>query len=208
LAAEKGYYAVGGCGGNIAWHTESDTLEVADRAILLQDIRVYLALVVGIANATALPFDWRATTDEFGRTLAQYQQAVGTAYRFDASRAALRDLGAALERFYDGLAMHAIDPTPANDLIRRLARILVPINHTLLPRFGHDLASAMPALPGLALASRWAGLPADLHGFALTQLRRGENKLVGALRQARREVSLVTSHSSSNPTGATHGHTR
>ncbi len=28
--AEKGYYAVGGCGGNIAWHTEDDQLEIAD----------------------------------------------------------------------------------------------------------------------------------------------------------------------------------
>ena len=208
LAAEKGYYAVGGCGGNIAWHTENDTLEVADRAILLQDIRVYLALVVGIANAPLLPFDWRATTDEFGRTLAQYQQAVGTAYRFDASRAALLDLGSALESFYNRLATPALNPIMANDLIRRLARILVPINHTLLPRFSHDFASAMPALPGLALASRWASLPPEQHGFALTQLRRGENKLVGALRQARREVDLVILDSSSNPTGAHHGHTR
>ena len=208
LATEKGYYAVGGCGGNIAWHTENDTLEVADRGILLQDIRVYLALVVGIANATVLPFDWRATTDEFGRTLAQYQQAMGAAYRFDASRDALQALGAALEGFYDDVATQAVSPIQANDLIRRLARILVPINHTLLPRFSHDLASAMPALPGLAVASRWASLPPGLHGFALTQLRRGENKLVGALRQARREVDLVKSLSSSSQPGALHGHTR
>ena len=30
LAKEKGFYPVGGCGGNTAWHTEGDTLEVAD----------------------------------------------------------------------------------------------------------------------------------------------------------------------------------
>ncbi len=41
-ARKKGYYAVGGCGGNIAWHTENDTLEIADRDILLRDIKVYL----------------------------------------------------------------------------------------------------------------------------------------------------------------------
>ena len=27
---QLGYYPVSGCGGNIAWHTEDDTLEIAD----------------------------------------------------------------------------------------------------------------------------------------------------------------------------------
>ncbi len=208
LAAEKGYYAVGGCGGNIAWHTENDTLEIADRSILLQDIRVYLGLVVGIANAPILPFDWRAATDGFAHTLAQYQLAVGNAYHFDAGREALQALAAALQVFYAGVTANAIDADRANDLIRRLARILVPINHTLLPRFSHDLASAMPALPALAIATRWAGLPPGQHGFAWTQLRRGENKLIAALRQALREVQLVIPPSPSHTTGARHGHTR
>jgi len=208
VAAEKGYYAVGGCGGNIAWHTENDTLEVADRGILLQDIRVYLGLVVGIANAAILPFDWRACTEEFARTLAQCQVAVGKSYTFDASRAALQAVSAALQAFYDGVADQAIDADRANDLIRRLARILVPINHTVLTRFSHDLASAMPALPTLAVATRWASLPPGQHGFALTQLRRGENKLVAGLNQALREVQLVIRPSPSPTTGVRHGHTR
>ena len=209
LAAEKGYYAVGGCGGNIAWHTENDTLEVADPTIMMQDIRVYLGLVVGIANAAILPFDWRATVEEFTRTLDRYQRAVGTGYRFDASRDALQALASALQGFHDGLAtLGALDPDQANDLIRCLARILVPINHTLLPRFSHDLASAMPALPALAVATRWAALLPEQHGFANTQLRRGENKLVAALRHALREVQLVMSNPLSHTTGARHGHTR
>ena len=35
----KGYYAVGGCGGNIAWHTENDRLEIADRDNLMRVFR-------------------------------------------------------------------------------------------------------------------------------------------------------------------------
>src|SRR3954463_10954011 len=56
LREEKGYYAVGGCGGNIAWPTENDTLEIADRDIMQRDIKVYLALTAGIADAEVLPF--------------------------------------------------------------------------------------------------------------------------------------------------------
>ncbi|MBX6341039.1 MAG: M28 family peptidase, partial [Thermomicrobiaceae bacterium] len=36
LVREKGYYPVGGCGGNIEWHTEADTLDIADRDNLLR----------------------------------------------------------------------------------------------------------------------------------------------------------------------------
>ena len=60
LRAEKGYYTVGGCGGNIAWHTEHDLMEIADKEILLRDIKVYAQAVIGVANAAILPFDWIA----------------------------------------------------------------------------------------------------------------------------------------------------
>ena len=42
----RGYYAVGGCGGNIAWHTPFDTMEVADPAIIERDLRVYLTSIL------------------------------------------------------------------------------------------------------------------------------------------------------------------
>jgi hypothetical protein len=34
LRKEKNYYDVSGCGANIAWHTENDTRDIADRNIL------------------------------------------------------------------------------------------------------------------------------------------------------------------------------
>ena len=52
LRAEKSYYTVGGCGGNIAWHTENDLIDIADQEILLRDIKVYAQAVLGVANAS------------------------------------------------------------------------------------------------------------------------------------------------------------
>ncbi|MBV9537942.1 MAG: M28 family peptidase, partial [Acidisphaera sp.] len=61
LRREKNYYDVSGCGANIAWHTENDTIEIADKNILSVDMRIYLLSTLRIANAEVLPFAWDAT---------------------------------------------------------------------------------------------------------------------------------------------------
>ena len=73
----RGYYAVGGCGGNIAWHTPDDLMPVADLEILRRDLCVYLTTIVRIVNAPLHPFDYAAAVDEIRAAVAQYQQAAG-----------------------------------------------------------------------------------------------------------------------------------
>jgi N-acetylated-alpha-linked acidic dipeptidase len=186
--AAKGYYAVGGCGGNIAWHTEDDQLEIADRDNLVRDIKVYLAAVLGVANVKVLPFDWRATTAEFKATLQGYQDATGERFDLSPSAAAIEDLDGALQGFYDDVRQGRIEPEAANRVIMRLARILVPINFTREARFRHDPALPVPPLPTLAGAKDLDRFGEQQLGFALTQLTRGQNRLVAALREARRLV--------------------
>ena len=194
LRAAKGYYVVGGCGGNIAWHTEEDTMEIADRGILLTDIRIYLAAVAGAANATIAPFDFRKTADEFGATLEQYQAAAGSAFSFEPARQALAALRSALDRFAaecDSLQASAPgDPRVrrANAVQRRLARLLVPVNFTTGPAFFHDPAETIPPLPDLAPALTLPSAPPEAVGFIRTHLMRGQNRLVAVLCDALRLV--------------------
>lgn len=191
LREEKGYYTVGGCGGNIAWHTENDTLEIADKDILLRDIKVYLLAVLRNANATILPFDWRATTKEFTETIDAYQAKAGDRFDLSASKKAVAELSSALEDFYADVEAGKIAPKVANQVIQDLARILVPINFTRVPRFHHDPALTIPALPSIAVAAELDS-HADTLGFAKTQLVRGQNQLISALRQAKRHIAILT----------------
>ena len=194
LRAAKGYYVVGGCGGNIAWHTEEDTMEIADRGILLTDIRIYLAAVAGAANATIAPFDFRKTADEFGATLEQYQAAAGSAFSFEPARQALAALRSALDRFAAECAsLQASAPADprvrrANAVQRRLARLLVPVNFTTGPVFFHDPAETIPPLPDLAPALTLPSAPPEAVGFIRTHLMRGQNRLVAVLCDALRLV--------------------
>jgi hypothetical protein len=184
LRAEKDYYTVGGCGGNIAWHTEHDLIEIADREILLRDIKVYLAAVLGVANAQVLPFDWRATAKDFAATLVRYQAAAGDRFDFTPATDALARLSAALDRFHAGVASGSVPAAVANRVIHKLARILVPANHAREARFRHDPALPVPPLPTIALATELATMPPEKLGFARTTLVRGQNRLVAAFDDA------------------------
>ncbi|MBA3414641.1 MAG: M28 family peptidase, partial [Chloroflexia bacterium] len=154
--AAKGYYPVGGCGANIAWHTEDDTLEIADRDNLLRDLRMYGASVLRVVNAPLHPFDWRTTMAEFRTTLDRYQEAAGGVFDFTPAQDAVDQLDAALGRFYGSAPADAAPGSPAarrfNRAQRRLALLLVPVNYSRETPFHHDPAMEVPPLPDLAPA--------------------------------------------------------
>ena len=192
LRKEKDYYAVGGCGGNIAWHTEHDLIEIADRDILLRDIKVYLAAVMGVANAEVLPFDWRAQVSEFTETIDAYQKAAGDLADLRLAAEAASNLKEALDAFYGAVEGGTLAARDANEVIQRLARILVPVNHTNQPRFRHDPALPVQPLPAIAVAQELAEHGPETLGFAQTQMVRGTNRVAAALRDAARLVRSVT----------------
>jgi N-acetylated-alpha-linked acidic dipeptidase len=188
LRAEKGYYAVSGCGGNIAWHTENDTIEIADKAVMLTDLKIYLLCTLRNANDEILPYDWRATAREFAGTIETYAAAAGAHFDLGPAKQALGALADRLEQFHAGIAAGRVKAAAANAALVALARVLVPINFTREPRFRHDPAYTVPPLPTLATAQELAALPPELLGFAKTQLMRGQNRFVAAMREAQRIV--------------------
>ena len=184
LRKEKNYYDVSGCGGNIAWHTENDQLEIADKDNLLRDIRIYMLSVLRVANADLLPFDWTATAEEFSATVDRYAAAAGDHADLTPAKQATAAFKAAVAKLQSG----AIPAAQANAISKRLARILVPINFTRTPRFAHDPAFTAPALPGLAVATEFSRYSGPKLGFAKTQLLRSQNRYVAALREATRLI--------------------
>ena len=195
---EKGYYAVGGCGANIQWHTEGDTLEIADREFLLRDMRMYAASVLRTLNAPLAPFDWTRTAAEFRATLDCYAAAAGERFDFGPAREALAGLETALDRFYAAAptVTDAADPAARrfNVAQRRLGRLLIPVNYSRAEAFRHDPALNVPPLPDLApaLAMPAAADDAARRGVLLAHLTRGQNRLVWTLEQAREVVEAAT----------------
>src|SRR5213594_2817656 len=194
---EKNYYPVGGCGGNIAWHTEDDTLEIADRDHLLRDIKVYAAAAWRAANRPLYTLNFAAVAAEFERTLRGCQEAAGSGFSLGETIEDAQALGQDLARFYDrtaALTGAAVDDPRvrrANEVQRRLARILVPVNYTRAGRFRHDAAVDVPPLPDLEPAAKLASLDPGSEAYRLTliHLTRGRNRVRGALRAARQVLA-------------------
>jgi N-acetylated-alpha-linked acidic dipeptidase len=191
LRARKDYYAVSGCGGNIAWHTENDTLEIADRTVLMTDMRIYLLSVLRHANAAYLPVDWREVIAEFLSTITGYRKAAGKGFDLSPSQTATESLAAKLDTLYAKIARGTLDESRANDALLRLARLLVPINFTQQARFRHDPAFACPPLPTLAPARDLAGAGPAHAGFVQMQLLRGQNRYLSAIREAGRMIDTA-----------------
>jgi len=194
---KKGFYGVGGCGANIAWHTESDTLEIADQDNLLRDMRVYGASILRVLNSPLLPFDWRATTNEFITTLNRYQAAAGDAFDFSLSIDEVNTLAGDLDRFYAAAPVDAAPNSSVartfNRVQRHLARVLVPVNYSRTTPFHHDPAMEIPPLPDLAPALALGRAKDDVNerGILTTSLIRGQNRLIWALEQAQDLVRSV-----------------
>jgi hypothetical protein len=192
----RGYYAVGGCGGNIAWHTVEDLMPVADLEILRRDLCVYLTTIVRILNAPAHPFDYTEPLAELGDAVAKYQAAAAGEVDFSAVIAQITALADAMRawraevdtRVAQEPDNHALR-RQTNAALRRIARLLVPLNYAKGERFDHDPALKFGILPRLEAAASLTSLPDETKRFAKVGLTREVNKVRATLRAVHRELT-------------------
>jgi hypothetical protein len=187
----RGYYYVMGNGGNLEWHTDDDLMPVADKNILLTDIKVYMLAAFRLANARLLPWDWRALLKEFDGTLAKYATSAGARFDLQPARDAVAKLDAALARFMSATGAGSITPAAANEVLLKLSHLLVPLNYTRGTRWRRDLSVTAPPLTALSVASELDRYPPFALPFAQTHLKRGLNQVLAALEEARERVSAV-----------------
>lgn len=177
----RGFYPVGGCGGNIEWHTEADTIEVADRENLLRDIRLYAGSVFRAAQLPVHPLDFRRTLDQLSQALAGYRQELHPLMDLDPVTMLAARVRESLEPFYAAAAEieSVVGARRFNDALLRIGRELVPILYARAGRFRQDPALDQPLLPDLAAAA--AARARVPEGVARAELRRALNRIENAL---------------------------
>ena len=98
---------------------------------------------------------------------------------------------AKLETLYGRIRQKKVEEASANEALMRLARVMVPSNFTMAARFRHDPAYACPPLPTMACARDLSGADPVHAGFVRTQLLRGQNRYLGAMREASRIIDAA-----------------
>ncbi len=183
----RGWYFVMGNGGNTAWHTDRDGLEVADPDVLLTDIRLYALAVFRLATAPAIPLDAGALVAELAGHLDRYQRAAGDRFDLSPARDAFAMLAARLSAF------EASAPAPELATATRLAvlRNLVPLDYTRGTRWRRDYGLPAPPLTHLAVSTDLDRYPPPALGFAITTLQRGLNHVLAAIEEATEAVPTV-----------------
>ena len=191
LLQEKGYYPVGGCGGNIEWHTEYDTIEIADPDNLMRDLRVYVVALQRVINNPVHPFDFRDLAHEFRSTLSNYAENAGNeGADFSPAFEALESLESELNKLYSRIGemndYDVKDPKvrAVNDAILNLARLLIPINFTRHGRFRNEPSIPVPPLPDLAPSLEIGESSEHLRHVTRTHLQRGINRVAFAFDEA------------------------
>lgn len=197
--AELGLYAVGGCGGNNEWHTEDDTMPIADQANLQRDIRVYALAVWRAANGTVHPLDLRATAAELHALLAGYRERVRPLVDLAPAVAAASRLSQAMDQYYasslEGAAADSQDPVATaalNARLRRVARMLVSLMYSQAGEWRQDPALPVPPLPELAAATTALDGGEVPVGFVRTDIVRAQNRIIATIDDVLREVVAGT----------------
>ena len=193
-----GFYPVGGCGGNIAWHTEADRLEIADRANLERDLRVYLTAIARFVDDEIIPLDFRETAAELEEALQGYEESItkelGKKFNLGSVRKAFDALARRLEPFYENIEDGSLLPDDANEALLRLGRILVHLGYAEGPRFEHDPATPRAPIPKLARVPELVAMmeeDPDRFRFVVTDVRRRMNQVTEGLEEACRLLDSV-----------------
>ena len=186
--------AVGGCGMNWWWHTESDTIETADRDVLALDVRIYAATLARFCGRPVLPFTLADAAREIDDLLAQYEQQAAGRFDLTPARARAAEAIRATEAL-DARARALIEANASPDdpearavvaAQKAVTRALVPLRYTAGNRFDHDPAMPAPALQLLRDLPLLVTLPPESDGarFLTTALVRKRNAVCAALREA------------------------
>jgi len=186
-----GFYPVGGCGGNIAWHTEADRLEIADRTNLERDLRIYLTAIARFLDDEIIPLDFRETAAELEEALAGYEASIsrelGKKFNLGPVRSEFDAFTRRLEPFYEGIEDGSLAAEDANEALLRLGRILVHLGYAEGSRFEHDPATPRAPIPKLARVPELEAMmeeDPDRFRFVVTDVRRQMNKVTEGLVEA------------------------
>ena len=189
---------------NASWgwwhHSLENTLDKLDWPWVNQHLRVYAAWVWELCTAPILPFEFVSVAEQFekrlkdlapaGRTV-ELARVVEQASEFKKAAAQLEEVATSCrERLSKSNMDNEAPARLLNECFKRLSRILVPLQSTVVGVYGHDpygLTAQTTMIPALFDVPKLGELPEDSEGRWMleTSLIRERNRVSDGLHDAR-----------------------
>lgn len=176
------------------WHTPGDTADKIDGEFVVRDTKVYLLLIGRLCSEQVLPFDYTQTVGEILDKLQQLQREAGDAFDLSGvlkEGTALKEKIGVFNQAVAGRKRAGPAAREANEALKRLGRLLTPINYSKVGSFDQDLAVPIPPVPILADLPKLAklGRESDERKFLATRMKRESNKILFSFYEADRTCS-------------------
>ncbi|HHX28656.1 MAG: M28 family peptidase [Bacillota bacterium] len=187
--------AVGGSGMGWWWHTEADTIDKVEPAVLEKDCKIYALASYRLCTLDVLPHKVAPLATELETEIAKLEKVAGSVFDLGpAVRAAKRlvevsnDFDAAVSEIGPGACKCAIEA--ANKAMLEATRVLTPVRYSPVPPTEHGPATPTKPVPVLQPLTRLARLSpeSDEFGFLKNSLVRKQNAVVRAFIDATRAL--------------------
>ena len=186
---------VGGSGGAWWWHSIDDTADKTDADVLAQDTRLYISIILRLATADVLPFDFSVVAQDYLDALKEYQDEAGAYLPVDRlvkNAERFKEKAQALKAKADGLSGEASDRM--NRFFLKLARTLNPTLYTSVSPFRQQPALGTRFIPDLTPSLQLKSMDPDSDDFKFLKagMIRAINKVDFHLLEAIRMIDHVS----------------
>lgn len=169
------------------WHTSEDSLDKADRELMIRDTKIFLAMLWPLATLEVLPFDFEPVAVQMKARIDEVAGVAGQRWDFGPLLRDIEDFsGAARQLKKRSLSARGTAVAAVNEDGMAISRVINPVLFTIAGPFRHDPARQFPLFPGLSAAIELANLDpgAEEAGFIRTELVRETNRVRRALARA------------------------
>ena len=169
------------------WHTTEDSLDKADRDLLLRNTKIFMAMLWPLATQELLPFDFEPVVAQMEAQIGEYAQAAGDSWDFGPLLEIIEGFSVAAQQLKARSSSAQGDAVAAvNEDSMAVSRAINPVLFTIAGPFHQDPARQFPLFPGLSAATDLAGLDPTYEeaGFIKTELLRETNRIERALTRA------------------------
>ncbi|HXX38605.1 MAG TPA: M28 family peptidase [bacterium] len=181
------------------YQSADDTMEVADKEVLAQDLRISVAYAWELVTRPVLPYDFRDPARILQEAMESYRQAADNTLGLDAAVTLARDFTAAADQLSrrcrrltaafdegDPSAELTADAARLNAGLKQISRTLIPVLGSVVGRYGQDtyglsaLNHWVPSLTNVGVLRQHDRLT-DRHMLWWGKLVRERNKVTDAI---------------------------